>query len=145
MPIVQSLNKMGMPLYQMVPPTGYSTKSDAWMNSDALLVRLNFSVALTNGGMGGVNFDPLRLLALGLLARSPKEAIIPVNTSGGTDAAVSLVEAALIGGDVSKNTEKAIRKSLDDPSIGSHLLDDPAKPLATIIGLTLGAPEFQLR
>jgi hypothetical protein len=79
------------------------------------------------------------------LARSPKEAIIPVNTSGGTDAAVSLVEAALIGGDVSKNTEKAIRKSLDDPSIGSHLLDDPAKPLATIIGLTLGAPEFQLR
>jgi len=145
MPIVQSLKKMGMPLYQMVPPTGYSTKSDAWMNSDALLERLNFSVSLTNGGLGGVNFDPLRLLALGLLARSPKEAIVPVNTSGGTDAAVSLVEAALIGGDVSKNTDKAIRKSLDDPAIGSHLLDDPAKPLATIIGLTLGAPEFQMR
>jgi hypothetical protein len=145
MPIVQSLNKMGMPLYQMVPPTGYSTKSEAWMNSDALLERLNFAVSLTSGGMGGVNFDPLRLLALGLLARSPKEEIVPVNTSGGTDAAVSLVEAALIGGDVSKNTDKAIRKSLDDPAIGSHLLDDPAKPLATIIGLTLGAPEFQMR
>jgi uncharacterized protein (DUF1800 family) len=145
MPIVQSLNKMGMPLYQMVPPTGYSTKSEAWMNSDALLERLNFSVSLTTGGMGGVNFDPLRLLALGLLARSPKEEIVPVNTSGGTDAAVSLVEAALIGGDVSRNTDKAIRKSLEDPTIGSHLLDDPAKPLATIIGLTLGAPEFQMR
>ena len=145
MPIVQSLNKMGMPLYQMVPPTGYSTKSEAWMNSDALLERLNFSVSLTSGGMSGVNFDPLRLLALGLLARSPKEEIVPVNTSGGTDAAVSLVEAALIGGDISKSTDKAIRKSLDDPAIGSHLLDDPAKPLATIIGLTLGAPEFQMR
>jgi uncharacterized protein (DUF1800 family) len=145
MPVVQALNKMGMPLYQMAPPTGYSTKSETWMNSDALLERLNFSVSLTSGGMGGVNFDPLRLLALGLLARSPKEAIVPVNTSGGTDAAVSLVEAALIGGDVSKNTDKAIRKSLEDPAIGSHLLDDPAKPLGTIIGLTLGAPEFQLR
>jgi len=144
-PIVQALNKMGMPLYQMQPPTGYSTKAEAWMNSDALLERLNFSVSLTSGGMGGINFDPLRVLALGLLARAPKEEVVPVNTSGGTGAAVTLVEDALIGGDVSKNTDTAIRKSLDDPQIGSHLLDDPAKPLATIIGLTLGAPEFQLR
>jgi uncharacterized protein (DUF1800 family) len=145
MPIVQALNKMGMPLYQMQPPTGYSTKAQAWMNSDALLERLNFSVSLTSGGINGVSFDPLRMLALGLLARSAKEEIVPVNTSGGTDAAVTLVEDALIGGEVSKNTDKAIRKSLDDPQIGSHLLDDPAKPLATIIGLALGAPEFQVR
>jgi uncharacterized protein (DUF1800 family) len=145
MPLVQALAKMGMPLYQMQAPTGYSSTSQAWMNSDALLERLNFSVSLTSGGINGVNFDPLRMLALGLLARSAKEEIVPVNTSGGTDAAVTLVEDALIGGDVSKNTDKAIRKSLDDPQIGSHLLDDPAKPLATIIGLTLGAPEFQVR
>jgi len=145
MPIVQALNKMGMPLYQMQPPTGYSTKSEAWMNSEALLARLNFSVTLTSGGMGGVNFDPLRMLALGLLSRSPKEEIVSVKTSGGTDAAVTLVEDALIGGEISQNTDKAIRKSLEDPQIGSHLLDDPAKPLATIIGLTLGAPEFQRR
>jgi uncharacterized protein (DUF1800 family) len=145
MPLVQSLNKMGMPLYQMQPPTGYSTKSEAWMNSDALLERLNFSVALTSGNVGGLNFDPLRVLALGLLARAPKEAIVPVNTSGGTDAAVSLVEDALIAGDLSKNTDKTIRKALDDPQLGSQLLDNPSKPLATIIGLTLGSPEFQLR
>jgi uncharacterized protein (DUF1800 family) len=144
-PIVQALNKMGMPLYQMQPPTGYSTNGQAWMNSDALLERLNFSVSLTGGNIGGLNFDSLRMLALGLLARSAKEEVVPVSTSGGTDAAITLVEDALIGGDVSKNTDKAIRKSLDDPQIGSHLLDDPAKPLSTIIGLTLGAPEFQVR
>src|SRR5215470_18328139 len=45
MPIVQALNKMGMPLYQMQPPTGYSTKSETWMNSNALLERLNFAVS----------------------------------------------------------------------------------------------------
>jgi uncharacterized protein (DUF1800 family) len=145
MPIVQALNKMGMPLYQMQPPTGYSTKAEAWMNSDALLERLNFSVSLAGGSMGGINFDPLRVLALGLLARAPKEDVVPVSTSGGTNAAITLVEDALVGGTLSKNSDDAIRKSLQDPQIGGHLLEDPAKPLATIIGLTLGSPEFQLR
>ena len=144
-PIVQSLNKMGMPLYQMQPPTGYSMFADAWMNSDALLERLNFSLALTGGSMNGVNFDPLRVLGLALLARAPKEEIVPVNTSGGTEAAITLIEDALIGGEVSKTSDKAIRKSVDDPQMAGRLLDDPAKPLATIIGLALGSPEFQLR
>src|SRR5262249_38599603 len=93
-PIVQALNKMGMPPYQMQPPTGYSTKAEAWMNSDALLERMNFSMSLTAGNMGGVNFDPLRVLALGVLTRGPKEEIVPANTNGGTDAAGTLVQAA---------------------------------------------------
>src|SRR6266700_552756 len=145
MPLVQALNKMGMPLYQMQPPTGYSTKAETWMNSDALLDRLNYSISLTSGGMGGVNFDPLRVLALGLMARSPKEEIVPVNTSSGTDAAIRLVEDASIGGQLSSNTDAAIRKNMNDAGMTTHILDDPAKPLATIIGLTLGSPEFQLR
>jgi len=87
----------------------------------------------------------LRVLALGLLARSPKEEIVPVNTSGGTDAAIRLVQDALIGGELSSNTDAAIRKSMNDAGMATHILDDPAKPLATIIGLTLGSPEFQLR
>ena len=144
-PLIQALNKMGMPLYQMQPPTGYSTKAEVWMNSDALLERMNFSLAITAGNLGGINFDPLRVLALGLLARAPKEEIIPVNTNGGLEAAVKLVEDALIGGDISSNTDKTIRNSLNDPQLAGNLLTDPAKPLAMIIGLTLGSPEFQLR
>ena len=115
------------------------------MNSDALVERMNFSMSIAAGNMGGVNFDPLRVLALGLLARAPKEEIVPVNTSGGTSAAVTLVEDALIGGEISKTTDATIRKSLDDPQVGGNLLTDPSKPLALIIGLTLGSPEFQLR
>jgi hypothetical protein len=83
------------------------------------------------------------MLTLEFVARSPKEGMISAST--GMDAAVTLVEDALVGGDVSKNTDKAIRKSLEDPQVGGHPLDDPAKPLATIIGLTLGAPEFQVK
>jgi uncharacterized protein (DUF1800 family) len=142
-PLVQALNKMGMPLYQMQPPTGYSAKGEAWMNSDALLERLNFSMSITSGNLGGINFDPLRVLALGVLVRGPKEEI--VKTNGGADAAVTLVEDALIGGEISKNTDATIRKSLSDPDVGNNLLSDPAKPLAVIIGLTLGSPEFQMR
>src|SRR5260370_40898249 len=33
LPLVQALNRMGMPLYGMQPPTGYSTKSYAEENS----------------------------------------------------------------------------------------------------------------
>ena len=143
-PVIQSLNKMGMPLYQMQPPTGYSTKAEAWMNSDALVERMNFAMTITAGNMGGINFDPLRVLALGLLTRTPAEKIAPAN-GGGPDAAMALLEDALVGGEISKTTENAIRKSLNDPQIGSNLLTDPAKPLSIMIGLTLGSPEFQLR
>src|SRR5215472_16198239 len=102
-PVVQALNKMGMPLYQMQPPTGYSTKAEAWINSDALLERLNFSMSISAGNMGGVNFDPLRVLALGVLTRTPTEKIVPANASGGADAAMALLEDALVGGEISKN------------------------------------------
>jgi len=142
---VQALGKMGMPLYQMAPPTGYSTAADVWMNSDALLDRLNFSLALTSGGQNGLKFDPLRVLTLGLLTRAPKEEIVPVNTSGGSEAAVALIEDALIGGETSKTTNEAIHKEMNDPQIAAHLSDDPGKALGTIIGLALGSPEFQLR
>src|SRR5271156_5402850 len=66
-PAVGILNKMGMPLYQMVPPTGYSMTASTWMNSEALVDRMNYALALSNGQVGGTNFDAGRLLALGTL------------------------------------------------------------------------------
>jgi len=47
LPLVQSLRDLGMPIYGAQPPTGYSEKADAWINSGALLNRMNFAVALT--------------------------------------------------------------------------------------------------
>jgi len=70
---------------------------------------------------------------------------VPVNTAGGSDAAVVLIEDALIGGETSKSTNEAIHKEINDPQIAAHLSDDPGKALGTIIGLALGSPEFQLR
>ena len=51
LPLVQSLRDLGMPIYGAQPPTGYSEKAEAWVNSGALLNRMNFAVALTSGQM----------------------------------------------------------------------------------------------
>ena len=40
-----------MPLYGAQPPTGYSMTADAWVNTGALLNRMNFAVQILNGGM----------------------------------------------------------------------------------------------
>ena len=61
MPLVNQLNRMGMPLYGMQPPTGYSTKADVWVNSAALLDRMNFGLALATNRLPGTHFDLARL------------------------------------------------------------------------------------
>ena len=53
---------MGMQIYGMQPPTGYSTNADTWVNSAALLDRMNFALALVNNRVGGTHFDEAKLL-----------------------------------------------------------------------------------
>jgi len=60
MPIARQLQNMGMPLYGNQAPTGYSMKADAWVNSSALLGRMNFAMALTSGKIKGVQVDTNR-------------------------------------------------------------------------------------
>jgi len=50
MPAVQALRELGMPPYMCEPPTGYADQAEAWVNTGALLNRMNFAVALTGGG-----------------------------------------------------------------------------------------------
>ena len=57
MPIARQLQSMGMQLYGMQPPTGYSMKADAWVNSSALLGRMNFALSLTSGKVKGVQVN----------------------------------------------------------------------------------------
>src|ERR1700687_4812639 len=55
MPLVQWTGRIGEPLYQCQPPTGYADKSDAWVNvnTGALLNRLNYSLALAGNKVRG--------------------------------------------------------------------------------------------
>jgi uncharacterized protein (DUF1800 family) len=134
MPLARQLQKMGMPLYGMQPPTGYSMKADAWVNSSALLGRMNFALALTNGKMKGTELDPSRMLA----ASSPPP---------DSEQALAMLEKGLLAGDVSKQTHDTIAAQLEDPKISQRKLDDPARlpNVKVIAGLLLGSPEFQKR
>jgi uncharacterized protein (DUF1800 family) len=146
-PVLGILNKMGMPLYQMVPPTGYSMTASTWMNSEALVDRMNYALALSNGQVGGTNFDAGRLLALGTLTSRgfPRPNPADSDSGRGQETALLLLENALLNGEVSASTQKAIRRQLDDPQVAAHALDDPKRTLSTMTALVIGSPEFQHR
>jgi uncharacterized protein (DUF1800 family) len=134
MPLVQVLNRMGMPLYGAQPPTGYSMKAETWVNSAALLNRMNFALALGTGRLPGLNFDADRILPSGQ---------VPPDRTG----ALVALEASLLAGDVSKNTHDTILKQMDDPQVTGLRLDDSTRPpnVGVLAGLLMGSPEFQRR
>jgi uncharacterized protein (DUF1800 family) len=148
MPLARQLNTLGMPLYGMQPPTGYSLKSEAWVNSSALLGRMNFSLALMSGKIKGVQVDTDHLVSAGTLENAtatpdPQQALVAL-------------EGSLLAGDVSKQTHEAIAKELETPATlqiagkpaAARKNDKPAPPASsagTIAGLIIGSPEFQRR
>ena len=134
MPMVRQLQNMGMPLYGAQPPTGYSMKADAWVNSSALLDRMNFALGLTGKKLKGVSVDDDLMLNHMAAPADPQQTL-------------AVLENTLLVGDVSKQTHETIAARLQDPKISQRKLDDPARPpnVGIIEGLLLGSPEFQRR
>jgi uncharacterized protein (DUF1800 family) len=133
MPLVQWVGRIGEPLYQCQPPTGYSDKAEAWVNTGALLNRLNFSLALAGNKVRGSRADITALLGTDSVADS-KQIL---------DRAVQL----FLGGQAATATVETLQKKLDDPQVVQAKLDDPIRQVdrAMLTGLVLGAPEFQRR
>ena len=46
---VRTMQELGMPLYQCQPPTGYADTADAWINTGALVARMNVATRLARG------------------------------------------------------------------------------------------------
>jgi uncharacterized protein (DUF1800 family) len=53
--LAASLDRLGMPLYGVQQPNGYSLKADPWLGAEALLARMNFALALTANRLPGVS------------------------------------------------------------------------------------------
>jgi uncharacterized protein (DUF1800 family) len=133
MPLVQWVGRIGEPLYQCQPPTGYSDRAETWVNTGALLNRLNFSLALAGNKVRGSRSGVLALLGSDSSA-APREAL---------NRAVQV----FLGGQVAAGTVETLQKQLDNPQVVQAKLDDPVKQvdLGVVTGLVLGAPEFQRR
>jgi uncharacterized protein (DUF1800 family) len=133
-PLIQQLQKLGMPLYGMQTPNGYSMKSDAWVNSAALLNRMNFGLALAAGKLPGVQWDPSSTMSSNQMPNDPSGAL-------------ANFENVLLEGDVSKQTHTTILNQLNDPQAAARNNVPAAQGtnLRLIAGLLLGSPEFQRR
>ena len=133
MPLVQWVSRIGEPLYQCQPPTGYSDKAETWVNTGALLNRLNFSLALAGNKVRG--------------SRSDIVAFLGTNPNGDAKAALDQAVQLLLGGEIAPATVDTLQKQLENPQVLQAKLDDPAKrvDLGVVTGLVLGAPEFQRR
>src|SRR6267143_3275480 len=131
--LVQWTNRIGQPLYQCEPPTGYSNKAHAWVNTGALLNRMNFSLALTGNRLRGTQVN--------------METLLGDQAAADPHATLNRAVQALLGGQLSQQTRETLEMQLADPQILQASLDDPVKQVnaAMIAGLVLGSPEFQRR
>ena len=56
-PLVQALERLGMPLYGMQTPNGYSWNKDGWVSTGALVSRMNFALLLSGDRIPGARTD----------------------------------------------------------------------------------------
>jgi uncharacterized protein (DUF1800 family) len=133
MPLVQWTGRIGEPLYQAQPPTGYADRSEAWVNTGALLNRLNFSLALAGNKVRG--------------SRSDVGSLLGPDADGDAKVALNRAVQVFLGGQAAATTVETLEKQLESPQILQAKLDDPMKrvDLGVVAGLVLGAPEFQRR
>jgi len=172
----QIIARLGQPLYGHQAPNGYPEVGSAWINTGAIINRINFGLAVAGGRVPGVS---LSLWAEG-------EGL----EDGDRDADVDGVVKAILGGEASPDTRKVLESgenpllataSEEDTLAEMALSDSMAPPLDTVttpmvsvpgvkagkkgarrqadplgrpaeldglalvVGLALGAPEFQRR
>src|SRR5262245_24227318 len=132
--LARQIARLGEPLYEAQPPSGYPDSAAAWVNTGALVGRMNFALALRQARLPGVRVDLTPILE-GTDPRQPQEVLD------------RLITAALHG-EVTSETRSILEAELDSPEITRVTTYDRA-PRRTdaekLAALVLGAPEFQRR
>jgi uncharacterized protein (DUF1800 family) len=141
--LVQNLAEMGMQPYGMAVPTGYSMKAETWDNEGALWARINFSTALTQGKLPGIQFDPATVLAVAVLRNpdQPRTKAILAERHTGLDVALALTEDTLLPDELLPKDEAVIRKEMQEAERNMAALD----VLRLVAEFILASPEFQHR
>ena len=118
----QIVARLGEPLFMHPAPDGYPDSAGAWVNSGALLDRMNIAIALAADRLPGARVD-LDVV----LGQLPDAARL-----------VTAIDSLLLAGQMTANTGQVIRDE-----VGT--LPSPAAARALAVGLALGGPEFQRR
>jgi len=157
-----AVRQLGQPIFGKETPNGYPDVADAWLNTGAILNRINFGTMVAAGQIPGVRLD--RWPTARTVASAPREQ------------QVDAVIGSLLGGNASPDTREILitgRNPFLEANPGaivdSVMVDDDDPPtmmvggdramrraganrrtpqlegLAQVIGLALGSPEFQRR
>ena len=105
------LSQMGQPLYQCIPPTGYSDLGSEWLNPSSQIYRMNFALDLAQGLVNGVTVN-VRNFAPGADLSSPSSVAKAANSSvfGSTIRSATLDAAAKVDTRIT-NPSAAVRVS----------------------------------
>jgi uncharacterized protein (DUF1800 family) len=99
----QWIARMGQPLYGFQTPNGYSDMAEDWVNTGALLERMNFALALVSNRIPGTRVELSRFV--GDLSKDKS-----VDKDKLLDRFVTLI----VGGEISAKTRETLLKQLND-------------------------------
>jgi hypothetical protein len=157
----QWIARMGEPLYGFQTPNGYSDVAENWVNTGALLERLNFGLALASNRIPGTRVDLSKLVG-----GKPT-----VDSAADKAKIMDRFLSVIVAGEISPRTRETLLKQLDeeititppqkiaDQEVAEMMPGLPAgprqaalrqgpqatitDPVTKIVGLILGSPEFQ--
>jgi uncharacterized protein (DUF1800 family) len=159
------VQQLGQPIFGKETPNGYPDVADAWLNTGAILNRINFGTMVVSGQVPGIAID-----------RWPTARAVRDSTR---DVQVDAVIASLLGGGVSTDTREILltgrnpfldanpnaaadtstmiddepppmmagngRRPLRDRIAGARRAARPLDSFSQIVGQALGSPQIQRR
>jgi uncharacterized protein (DUF1800 family) len=175
LPLVQAMDRLGMPLYGMQTPNGYAWNAEPWVSTTALVSRMNFALVMSGGLLPGTRTNWPELLG-DATAASPTPSLKTEQE----------LELLLLGQKAADRTTTAVMEQADRPgqiaeaqknlalgpgendgqnmglasanvklkrlyaNTGASMTDMASNsgnsgPVTTMAGLLLGSPDFQRR
>jgi uncharacterized protein (DUF1800 family) len=155
--LIQWVARMGEPLYGYQAPTGYPDEASYWVNTGALLERLNFSLALVSNRVPGARVDLARFVGEDAVSSravdqkavverflnvalqgdiSPKSReVLMKQLTTQSDAPITTAP------DDAETKEKNVRAARRERQQAGATVGNPE--VARIAALVIGSPEFQ--
>jgi uncharacterized protein (DUF1800 family) len=155
------ITKMGQQMYYYQAPTGFPDNGEYWINSGALLNRMNFAMALATEKINGVSFNLAKLNNY----REPESAekaletyaqiLLPQrNITYTVQKLKPLIYQHNLAGKISEaanNKSNSMVSTTNDESINviavknDNSNNNNKQVLTQIVGVIIGSPEFQRR
>ena len=105
LPLVQVMDRLGMPVYGMQTPNGYSWDKAEWVSTNSLISRMNFALVMSGDLLPGTRTDWPQLLG----EADPGPAVVP------SPATEKRLELLILGQPASANTRTAVMEQSAKP------------------------------